>query len=103
MRKNCEFITHLGLFLNSSVKKEIAVIQIIVRHKSPRHVFGNVTGEREEKEDVEAYLRSSPMLVVRLTIKVDAPVWGRAKAAPKPKARTLRPAPTERPDMKSRL
>jgi hypothetical protein len=28
-------------------KKEIAVIQIIVRHKSPRQVFGDVTGERE--------------------------------------------------------
>ena len=43
------------------------------------------------------------MLVVKLNMKVVAPVWGRAKAAPKPKALTFKPPPTESPDMKSRL
>lgn len=49
------------------------------------------------------YFMSSPILVVRLNMKVDAPVCGRAKAAPKPNALTFRPPHTERPDMKSRL
>lgn len=49
------------------------------------------------------YLTNSPMEVVRLNMKVVAPVCGRAKAAPNPKALTFKPPPTERPDMKSRL
>lgn len=52
---------------------------------------------------VISYLSSSPIEVVRLNMKVDAPVWGRAKAAPKPKALTFKPPPIDRPDMKSRL
>ena len=49
------------------------------------------------------HFMSSPIEVVRLNMKVEAPVWGRAKAAPKPKALTFSPPPIESPDMKSRL
>lgn len=102
MRKNRELITH-GYFLKiTSANKDCCGSDLCQAQITAPCLWGH-DGLEGKQEEVEAYLRSSPILVVRLTIKVEAPVWGRAKAAPKPKARTLRPAPTERPDMKSRL
>ena len=76
---------------------------MICRHRASHHAFGGATRKWAGNDDGGAYLRSSPMLVLKLNMKVVAPVWGRAKAAPKAKARTFKPPPTERPYMKSRL
>ena len=76
---------------------------VTTRHKSSHHAFGGAMRVRAGNDDGGAYLRSSPMLVLKLNMKGVAPLWGRAKAAPMAKARTFKPPPTERPDMKSRL
>ena len=52
---------------------------------------------------IKVHRSSSERVEVRLNISVVAPLWGWAKATPKPKAFTRRPAPIENPERKLRL
>ena len=47
---------------------------MICKHKILHHAFGGATRVWAGNDDGGAYLRSSPMLVVRLNMNVDAPV-----------------------------
>ena len=47
---------------------------MICRHKASHHAFGGATRVWAGNDDGWAYLRSSPMLVLKLNMKVVAPV-----------------------------